>query len=154
MTDKLLLLSVQHQYAVKIFDGTKIVELRRTRPRIVGGDLAIIYVSTPINAIVGMLEIEKIIEASPSLIWPSICRQAGISKQTFDDYYQGANKAFALYLSHARLLPRPIHLNYLRRLWQNFRPPQSFGYLSYQDFTSIQMVSNQLRRRELLSMMP
>jgi predicted transcriptional regulator len=154
MSDKLLLLSVQPRYADKIFDGTKTVELRRTRPRITSGDLAIVYVSTPIKAIVGFLEIKKITEASPGVIWPEISRQAGISKQNFDEYYQGADKAFALYLRHARLLPRPIDLSHLRRLWQNFRPPQSFGYLSCHEFNSIQMASNQLRRRELLSMIP
>ncbi len=154
MTDKLLLLSIQPQYADKIFDGTKLVELRRTRPKISCGEVAIVYVSTPTNAIVGLIEIEKITGAPPSLIWPKICQHAGISKQTFDEYYRGANTAFALYLRHARLLPRPIHLTYLRRLWQNFRPPQSFGYLSCQDFDAIQIASNQLRTRELLSMMP
>lgn len=154
MTHKLLLLSVQPRYADKIFEGTKLVELRRTRPQITSGDLAMVYVSTPIRAIVGLLEIEKMIEAPPRKIWPQICRQAGINKQCFDEYFRGADTAFALYVRHARLLPRPIHLNYLRGLWQNFRPPQSFRYLSRYDFDSIQFVSNQLRKRDLLSMMP
>lgn len=154
MNSRLLLLSIRPTYAEKLFDGTKLVELRRTRPKVVGGDLALVYVSTPVSAIVGVLEIDRLIEASPRRMWSEVRHQAGISRQHFDEYYLGAERAFALFVKSARLLPRPIDLWYLRRLWQNFRPPQSFRYLPATDLSALETASKLLRKRELLSMMP
>jgi predicted transcriptional regulator len=154
MNSRLLLLSIQPKYAEKIFDGTKLVELRRTRPDVVSGDLGIVYVSSPISAIVGIIEIDRIIEASPIRLWSEVRDHAGISKQSFDDYYRGAERAFGLVLKGARSFPRPVDLCYLRRIWEGFRPPQSFRYLSIEDFGVIESASNLIRKRELLSMMP
>jgi predicted transcriptional regulator len=44
----ILLLSIRPEYANKIFDRTKTVELRRVRPRLLNeGDRVVVYVSSP-----------------------------------------------------------------------------------------------------------
>ncbi len=48
MSSNAIVLSIRPQYAEKIFEGTKRVELRRIRPKqIKNGNLALIYVSSP-----------------------------------------------------------------------------------------------------------
>jgi len=154
MNKRVLLLSIQPPHAEKIFERTKLVELRRTRPAIVAGDLILVYVSSPVKAIVGVLEIDRIIEATPARLWPEVSGKAGIDRKQFDEYYIGAERAFGLFLKNVRWFPHPIDLQYLRRLWHNFRPPQSFRYLSWLEFGYLVDASNMLRKRQMFSMIP
>jgi predicted transcriptional regulator len=49
-----------------IFDGNKRVELRRVRPRHLNeGDLILVYATSPEKALLGVLEVEKVVEMSP-----------------------------------------------------------------------------------------
>jgi predicted transcriptional regulator len=154
MTKRVLLLSIQPPHAEKIFEGTKLVELRRTRPRIAEGDLILVYVSSPVKAIVGIIEIDKIIDATPARLWPEVSGLAGINRKQFDEYYRGAERAFGLFLKNVRWFPHPIDLQCLRRLWHDFRPPQSFRYLSWLDFGHLVEASKMLRKRQMFSMIP
>ena len=59
----MVLLSIKPKYADKIFNGTKTVELRRICPKVTEGDLILVYVSSPVKALVGEFEVKKIVEA-------------------------------------------------------------------------------------------
>ncbi len=131
MTDKTLLLSIRPQYASKIFDGEKKVELRKVRPRHLSkGDEVFVYVSSPTKELQGMFTVESILEATPEELWHKVKNSAGISKQEFDDYYSGSTKGFGIFLKIPRTLANPISLFDLRKIWENFHPPQSYRYLT------------------------
>ena len=61
MIGNALLLSIHPEYAEKIFDGTKRVELRRVRPRLQNGDLVIVYVSSPVKAVCGAFRVDNVV---------------------------------------------------------------------------------------------
>lgn len=125
-----LLLSIQPHHAEKIFNGTKRVELRRVRPRVIAGDLVLVYVSTPIKALTGAFEVKAVVEASPRKLWQAVAGDAGLTRNEFFKYFSGASLGFGIRLRKVWSLPKPVALISLRRNWHRFRPPQSYQYLS------------------------
>jgi len=153
MTRDALLLSIRPEYANKIFEGTKTVELRRTRPRLEAGDWVLVYVSTPVKALMGMVEVGRVMEAHPSLLWPHVREHAGITRWQFDHYYTGADRAYGIFLKSLRQLPIPIKLGHLRELIDGFVPPQSYRYLTYDEVRLVNSDGQRFKKIELLPQM-
>lgn len=125
-----LLISIKPKYAEKIFAGVKTVELRRTRPRLLRGDLVLIYVTSPVKALAGVCEVVEVMEGTPEALWGLVQDQASVSAEEYCDYYAGATIGFGIHLKNAHRLPEPLQLEQLRTEWPSFHPPQSYRYLS------------------------
>lgn len=130
---KALLLSIRPQYAEKLFNGIKTVELRKTKPNIKEGDLIYIYVSSPTKALVGVCEVCTVVSAAPDKLWNDISDASGITREQFDDYFANTEVAFGIKIRGIRSFSKPIHLYSLRERWNNFYPPQIYRYLSSDD---------------------
>ena len=115
MAGEILLLSIRPEHADKIFDGSKRVELRRVRPRVTSGDLVLVYVSTPVRALVGAFDVTRVVEAQPQILWEQVKEDAGISREQFDSYYRGAAKAYGIVVGNVRQLPEPVMLHRLKK---------------------------------------
>ena len=129
MSGNTLLLSIRPKYADQIFQHTKTVELRRVRPkRLENGDLVLIYVSSPVQALMGAFKVDKIIEKPLKQLWLRVGNQAGITRQEFDAYYNGRAVGIGIFfkIQDVWQLPKPITLDILKK--QNFYPPQGFRY--------------------------
>ncbi|MYD92536.1 MAG: hypothetical protein F4Y02_02345 [Chloroflexi bacterium] len=108
--------------------GCKTVELRRRFPvSDPGGAIAYIYSTSPVSAIVGCVEIQKVVRLSLSGIWRKYNQRAFIEKEEFDRYFAGLEEGLVLEFVNVRPLPRAVHLKELRERF-GFRPPQSFVY--------------------------
>lgn len=129
MPSNILLLSIKPEYANKIFEGSKTVELRRVRPRLKEDDIVIVYASCPEKALVGWFEVEKIIEENPNKLWNKVENKAGINRKAFDTYYQGASLGYGIVLKRSFSFDKPIDLAIIKEQWSEFRPPQSYHYL-------------------------
>lgn len=129
MPSNILLLSIKPEYANKIFEGSKTVELRRVRPRLKEDDIVIVYASCPEKAIVGWFEVEKIIEEHPNKLWNKVENEAGIDRKAFDTYYQGASLGYGIFFKKIFRFKPPIYLEIIKEQWSEFRPPQSYHYL-------------------------
>jgi len=129
MSDNILLLSIRPQYAEKIFGGTKTVELRRVRPRVEEGDRVLVYVSSPVKALVGVFRVNQVVERSPQELWGVVRREAGIEREAFEAYYDGASAGFGIFFSDVWQFSRPIELQSIRQQWSGFQPPQGYRYL-------------------------
>ncbi len=130
MKNSKLLLSVRPVYAQKIFDGTKTVELRRVPPRVERGDLVLVYVSSPIKALVGTFEVEKVVNDHPRRLWDIVQDRVGITRKEFYTYYAGASEAYGIFFSDVQSLSKPLGLETLRENWPDFHPPQGYCYLT------------------------
>ncbi len=130
MPNKMLLLSVKPEYASKIFAGSKTVELRRTRPKLNEGDLVVIYVSSPVKAIQGAFEVGQIFAGSPAGLWRKVKDRSGLTWNEFSTYFADAEIGYALEIRKTWIYKAPIKLHCIRRLWDDFNPPQSYRYLS------------------------
>jgi predicted transcriptional regulator len=129
MPDKALLLSIRPEFADKIFKGEKTAELRRRRPRVNKGDWVYVYVASPVKVLRGAFRVAKVIDDVPNRLWRKVRRIAGVTRQQFDRYFEGAERAFAILLEEVRHLAQSVDLTWLRKKWPGFRPPQSYRYV-------------------------
>ncbi len=121
-------LSIKPEYATKIVDGVKKVELRRRFPYgTVTGAKLFIYASAPIQAVVGYATI-RIVEKLPvEKIWEKYNDVSCIARADFDAYYKGCKSGFVIVLDSVVRLEDPVPLDVLKETF-NFTPPQSFTY--------------------------
>jgi predicted transcriptional regulator len=138
MIRKMLLMSIKPVYIQKIFEGEKTVELRRTRPKLSQGDLIVFYASSPQRAIRGAATVGRIIEGTPAEIWVSNSAKIGITQRDYDAYFSGSKKAFGIVLETVWAYANPIGIDAMRGLFDNFMPPQSFRYLSMEEFKVVE----------------
>jgi predicted transcriptional regulator len=137
-----LWLSVQPRFANAILDGTKTVELRRTRIDVSHGDLVLVYESSPTMQVSGIFWVDFIIDGPLSAIWALTRTRCGVTREEFSDYFAGAETAVAIYVDSAQRLRRPVPLARLREMWPGFHVPQSYRYLSPLDAREILKCSN------------
>jgi predicted transcriptional regulator len=132
MARKTLLISIKPRYAEMIFSGVKTVELRRKEPRVGQGDRMVVYVSSPIMEVTGECTVAEIEKDTPERLWKKIRQKAGVTKQEFDDYFEGSVQAVAIHVHKPKRFCTPVGLG---TLWEAFsiRPPQSFRYLQNAD---------------------
>ncbi len=134
----ILLLSIRPEYANKIFDRTKTVELRRVRPRLLNeGDRVVVYVSSPQQAVVGSFKVDNIVEKPVTELWEEVEKLAGISHEDFYDYYQGVKLGIGIFLKDIHRFSQPVELHRLRNKLPNLKPPQSFRYLTVNQFNIV-----------------
>jgi predicted transcriptional regulator len=120
----------EHAKRHQIFAGSKTVELRRVCPKVLAGDLALVYVSSPVMELRGSFEVAKILTASPAALWKQIGKKAGVTKVEFFTYFRGKKRAHALVIKKAWKLDAPIGLTTLQQRKGGFRPPQNFHYMN------------------------
>ena len=137
MSRHALLLSVRPKYAERILDGKKSVELRRVRPVVPEGAVLLIYVSSPVKALGAISTVQCVTSAQPDELWKSVNDEAGLTRTEFNNYFGGAEKAFAIHLGSIQRLSPPFGLSELRKLWPNLSPPQTYKYFTEHEFASL-----------------
>lgn len=142
LSPNILVLSIRSEYARKIFDGKKEVELRRTRPRFLQeGDLVIVYVPSPEKALVGVFEVEKVVEDHPKKLWNIVKEKAGINRKEFKSYFENASLGFGIFLKNTSYFCQPVKLERLREEWSDFRPPQCYRYLKPTEIDLVETIT-------------
>lgn len=89
-----ILMSINPEHVEKILNGTKKYEFRKHASKIIP-DKIIIYCTTPVQRIVGEVEVKEVLQDKPSKIWSITSSKSGINKEFFDSYYDGRNTAVA-----------------------------------------------------------
>ena len=119
-----VILSIQPKFADKIFNHIKKYEYRKAifSPNV---KKVYVYSSSPICKIIGYFIIDEIVQGSPSTVWRKTSKDSGITKEYFDDYFDGHNTAYAIKIRSVKQFKTPINPNNIIR---NFRPPQNFMY--------------------------
>ena len=126
---RMMVLSLKPRFAEAIIDGTKSVELRRAKPRIIGPTRALIYATTPVKAILGSCIVDSVVSDDVNVLWDKYGSQTGIDHDDFISYFYGINIGTALLLSDANRFEFQVSLTDLRSRGGGFHPPQSFAYL-------------------------
>ena len=127
-----LMLSLKPGYADAILDGTKTIELRRTRPRLILPTEALIYASSPTMAVVGRCRVIHIVDLTPEGLWRRHGKSAAIDRQAYLRYFHGSTRAYGLLIADPIRLESPIELEALRSWRSGFHPPQSFQFMTMQ----------------------
>jgi predicted transcriptional regulator len=135
-SNRVMVLSVHPRHVDRILDGSKTVELRRTRPTVAPGQPVAIYATLPAGALVATCEIEAIEVGSPASIWKSAGAAARVSQSEFDLYFTDATQAVALRLTTVRRLKECVTLEQLRA-GRQFQPPQTWHFFNGQQLTTM-----------------
>jgi predicted transcriptional regulator len=122
-----LVLSIRPTYVERILSGLKTVELRRRFPKPAARSTALIYSTSPTQAIVGRAIIEAVSQLSLRTLWRRFAPAAAVTREEFDNYFAGVEFGCALHLTDVYAFEAPIHLTDLTRRFE-FSPPQSYCY--------------------------
>lgn len=120
-----VLLSIKPQFAIKIFDGTKKFEFRKSVFKNSNINTVIVYASSPMQKVIGEFTIDEIMEEEPEALWEMTKRHSGITKDFFDEYFFNRDRAFAIKVKDTTRYKEPKDLIDFDL---NFAP-QSFVYL-------------------------
>ncbi|MBK7397252.1 MAG: hypothetical protein IPJ34_13365 [Myxococcales bacterium] len=129
MVREALLLSIRPTFAERILAGTKTVELRRVKPSVRIGQPVLIYSSSPTMALLGTAAVERLDLEDPERLWPRVRGAAGVTRAEYDDYFDGAERAAAIWLRDVVRFEEPVGLATLRQRWPWFRAPQSYCFV-------------------------
>ena len=125
-----LLVSVHPRHASNILTGEKTVELRRRFPeKRTRGASALIYSTTPVQAIVGVVRIKLVLKLPVSRIWKEYGAAARVSKSEVEAYFSGLREGYVILLGEARPLKRHLTMKGLHRRF-GIVPPQSYRYVT------------------------
>lgn len=129
-----LVLSLHPEYGDLILKKEKQVELRKGKPRIGEGHLLLIYLTKPIQSIVGMVRIGTISKKPLHELWEEVQGFTGGTERDFYRYFGRREYGVAIFFQEVWPFTPPIsRLEFVERLpW--FRPPQSYLYLEAKEF--------------------
>ena len=124
-----ILISVEHDYVLKMLGGLKTAELRRRPLRIRPGTRVWIYSKLPRGQVEVVATVDDVVAASPRKIWELYHGRIAITSTEFRAYLQGVNVACAVLLRDITALQPALKLDTLRQTSRNFQPPQFFKRL-------------------------
>ncbi|MFC3452709.1 ASCH domain-containing protein [Amycolatopsis speibonae] len=82
-----LVLSLRPRFAEAILDGSKTIELRRTRLQAPTGTSLVLYAASPVMAVVGVATLAGVETASPNRIWQRHRLAVTLDRTEFDIYF-------------------------------------------------------------------
>jgi predicted transcriptional regulator len=126
--------SLLPKYVNLILAGKKRIEFRRTwacEP--VQGVL--LYAVAPIQRIVGVSQVSKVVTASPTALW-KLAQQygGGLTRRELYDYFYGKSEGFGIIIKNVVSLPTPLDPG---KVIADFRAPQSFRYVNDTEFQRV-----------------
>lgn len=127
---KFLFISIKPEYANKIINKQKTIELRKNRPNVQSGDYVLIYATVPIKAVIGFGKIKNIIDTSPEIMWNENAGKLGINKEAYDKYYTHSNRAIGIEISSICKFKFGFLLSDIKEMYPKFSPPQTYRYIS------------------------
>lgn len=114
-------------YANRLMQGTKHFEFRRSS---ISLDLThmIVYASSPVKKILGIVKVNRVNVASPAITWQKTKRFAGIERKDFQKYFLDRDVAYSIEIEPEAtiLLQKEISP---KDIDPDFQVPQSFRYV-------------------------
>lgn len=132
----IMLVSIRPQFVAQILNGSKTIELRRSRPLVRVGQRLAIYSTLPDGAMVATALVADITDEPKHAFWGRHRREVGVTKREFDDYFRDRESVVGIHLEGVRPLESPISLAQMRdRGIAN--PPQQWMYLDAREWDEL-----------------
>jgi predicted transcriptional regulator len=131
--NKTIVFSIKPVYIKKIFSKEKKFELRKQKPKIDKGIMAIIYSTSPSKKFIGHFTVGQIIEDEILKLWNYYHNSLGISYNNYMNYFSEKKKGVAIEIVQPILWKKNISLELIRQHILDYHPPQSYSYLSEDD---------------------
>lgn len=120
-----MLLSINPRHVENILNGTTRFEFRKVKSRREVRCI-VIYCTAPVGHVIGEVEVLGTLDGNPAEVWERTRQHSGITKQFFDEYFAGRERAVAYELGEVSVYERPKSLVELGV----GSAPQSFVYVS------------------------
>ena len=121
--------SIRPRFAHLIFGCTKKHELRRRRPALLPGFIICVYVTKPVQAIVGHFAVGEVLSGPPKHIWSLVAQTCGLDQEAFRNYFTNCMQSHAISVRDPVLWPQPLTLAEIREVDPGFHPPQQYSFL-------------------------
>ncbi len=132
----IMLVSIRPQFVAQILDGSKTIELRRSRPLVRVGQRLAIYSTLPDGAMVATARVAGITDGPKSAFWGRHRCDIGVTKREFDDYFRDRESVVGIHLESVRQLETPISLAQMRDRGI-VNPPQQWIYLDVREWEDL-----------------
>ena len=119
-----MLLSINPEHVENILSGKKRYEFRKRKCK-ADVDMILIYSTSPVMKVVGVVEVMSVIVDRPDKVWNKTSEFSGITKDFFDKYFEDKEQAVAYKLGEVKKYKKPVPLEFFG---VNFAP-QSFVYV-------------------------
>ncbi|HBD06465.1 MAG TPA: hypothetical protein DCY93_03540 [Firmicutes bacterium] len=120
-----IIISINPEHVKNIINGSKKFEYR-TKACKFDVNKIIIYETVPVKKIVAEAEIEEVLMLPPEELWNQTKDKSGITKEFFDSYFAGREKAYAYRLGKIKVYEHPKELIEFGLK----TAPQSFVYIN------------------------
>lgn len=117
------ILSIKPIYAQKILDGSKSIELRKSRMGMREDDVVIVYSSSPEQRITMWFRIKNVEMLPVDEMWCRYRDRLGIGHEEYMSYFNGVVNAVGLHIGLVQPLS-PIPLKEIEHQVPGFVPPQ------------------------------
>ena len=97
---------IKEEFVKKIFQGTKAYEYRKSLCKEEVTTI-VIYESRGRGLVVGEFEITERLCDTPDNLWERTKEYSGISKDSFDTYFKGCNRAYAYGIGNVNIFIKP-----------------------------------------------
>lgn len=126
-----VLMSMRPEYAQRILNGEKQVEIRRRFSKKWVGERVSLYASAPVKCLVGEAVIANVVVGTPDEVWEKFGLQIGCKKEDFVRYSECATEVYAIIFDGVQPYKRNVPLKEVSGLTnKRLRPPQSYYSLS------------------------
>lgn len=122
-----ILLSIKPEFAEKIFDGTKKYEFRKSIFKNTNVRTVVVYVSAPVQKVIGEFSIVEILHDDVETIWSKTGLFSGITRDYYLSYFSNRKRAFAIKIGKVVRYEQARNLSDFNLKFA----PQSFVYLKY-----------------------
>lgn len=120
-----VILSIKPKFAASILDGSKFFEYRRSIFKNAAVKTVIIYASAPISKVIGQFDVGIIRHQRLEALWERTKEGSGITKEYFDQYFEGKQKGYAIRIEKPIKYINPLCI----KKHYGLSPPQSFVYV-------------------------
>jgi predicted transcriptional regulator len=139
-----ILLSIKPKYADLILAGSKKVEFRRSWATQEVSRI-VLYSSSPIQKIVGVVEVEDVVITTPTSLWKTcVERGGGLTRAELRAYFSGKVHGAAVLLG--QVFKSAKHID-PKDVICDFVPPQSFRYLDSNEYKKLEKKMNGRREK-------
>ena len=125
-----VLISILPKWADQILSGAKKWEYRRVAINAEKGSKLILYASGKLHAIVGEATIEKVLIEPVDLLIQHTAKEVPETPDELKKTFAGKKIGCAIKVKDPIRYSTPLSLSMIRKEIPNFKPPQSFYYLS------------------------
>lgn len=125
-----VIISVHNCHARNFQNGRKTVELRRKAVDLRPGTRVWIYSKLPCGSVEMIGIVERVVRASPGYLWRTFGAKTAVTKREFSEYFGDCRGGCAILLRDIRRLQPSVKLATIRRVSNEFHPPQFLKFLS------------------------